>query len=255
LRDRLKDVKALTLDTGGTVLDWHASVAHEFRKLGSLRGISADWGEATNAWRRLSLGRLKGEVPEGRARPNADEVHRETLEEVVKRFGLGALSEEDRSRLVRRWHALDPWPDVREGLGALRRRYLLAPLTILNAPLVIDVSRRSGLCWDCVISCDMMGVYKPRPEAYLTAAQWLGLEPAEILMVACHNHDLLAAGAVGFRTAFVARPDEWGPDEPTEPTPHPHVDVVATDFVGLARVLGTHAGAREDGTEGSASRR
>ena len=33
------------------------------------------------------------------------------------------------------------------------------------------VSRRNGLAWDAVISCEMIGVYKPHPEAYATAAR------------------------------------------------------------------------------------
>ena len=48
------------------------------------------------------------------------------------------------------------------------------------------------------------------PSVYLTGADWLGLEPAEVMMVAAHNGDLAAARGVGFRTAFVARPTEYG---------------------------------------------
>jgi len=60
-------------------------------------------------------------------------------------------------------------------------------------------------------------VYKPHAEAYATAARWMGLEPAQILMVACHDFDLNAAHQAGFRTAFVRRPAEWGPADPPDP--------------------------------------
>jgi 2-haloacid dehalogenase len=86
----------------------------------------------------------------------------------------------------------------------------------------------------------MIGVYKPQPQAYATAARWLALQPAQILMVACHNFDLNAAHAAGFRTAFVRRPDEWGPEGPPDPKPNRAYDFVVDGFDALAeQVLGT----------------
>ena len=46
-----------------------------------------------------------------------------------------------------------------------------------------------GITWDAIVSCEMIGVYKPRREACVTAARWLLLDPDRILMVACHNAD------------------------------------------------------------------
>jgi 2-haloacid dehalogenase len=94
-------------------------------------------------------------------------------------------------------------------LASLRPRYVCVSFTILTLTLVIDVSRRNGIAWDAVIPCEMLGVYKTRPEAYQRAAKLLGARPGEILMVACHNFDLDAARGEGYRTAFVRRPDEW----------------------------------------------
>ena len=57
-------------------------------------------------------------------------------------------------------------------------------------------------------------------------------------MVACHNFDLDAAKKAGFKTAFVRRPDEWGAEGPPDPNPNSHHDIVADDFLDLARQLG-----------------
>ena len=81
-------------------------------------------------------------------------------------------------------------------------------------------------------------IYKTRPESYLTAAKWLQLDPSEIMMVACHNFDLNAARSCGFKTAFVRRPTEWGPQGPPDPTPHPDCDMVVDRFEALADTLG-----------------
>jgi len=104
--------------------------------------------------------------------------------------------------------------------------------------LVVDVSRRNAIDWDAVISCEMLGIYKPRPEAYQRTAQFLQSAPGDILMVACHNFDLDAARGEGYRTAFVHRPAEWGPSGPPDPTPNPATDLVVSGFAELADRLG-----------------
>ena len=82
-----------------------------------------------------------------------------------------------------------------------------------------------------------IGVYKPHARAYATAARWTGLEPAQILMVACHNFDLNAAHKAGFRTAFVRRPAEWGPAGPPDPNPNMSYDIVVSDFDALVQAV------------------
>ena len=79
--------------------------------------------------------------------------------------------------------------------------------------------------------------YKPDPEVYQTAAELLGLQPPEVMMVAAHNGDLMAAQAVGFRTAFVLRALEYGSAQTTDLEADPSVDVVAADLGDLADKL------------------
>ncbi|MGB1007271.1 MAG: HAD hydrolase-like protein, partial [Thalassobaculaceae bacterium] len=83
-----------------------------------------------------------------------------------------------------------------------------------------------------------IGKYKPLPEAYETAAHFLQLEPEQVCMVACHNFDLDAAKRVGFKTAFVRRPAEWGGAGPPDPEPNPAHDLVVDDFTQLAAHFG-----------------
>ena len=56
-------------------------------------------------------------------------------------------------------------------------------------------------------------------------------------MVACHNFDLDAAKRVGFKTAFVKRPDEWGGEGPPDPVPNPGHDIIADNFPDLLKKL------------------
>ena len=57
-------------------------------------------------------------------------------------------------------------------------------------------------------------------------------------MVACHNWDLDAAKAAGFKTAFVRRPDEWGEEGPPDSEPNPKHDLIVDNFPALAQALG-----------------
>ncbi len=228
-------VKALTFDTGGTILDWHGGISRAFAAAGARRGLQADWHEVTNEYRRRSLKGMVGQVNPGF---NFDDVHRGVLDEVIGHFRLDALTAEDRDAIWRTWHALDAWPGFPHALARLRRKYVVASFTLLTTSLVIDVSRRNGFDWDAIISCEMIGHYKTRPEAYRTAAKWLQLDPSEILMVACHNFDLDAARTCGYKSAFVKRPTEWGPAGPPDPAPNPAHDIVVDDFPALADTLG-----------------
>ena len=231
----LLDIKALTFDTGGTVLDWHSGIRAALAEAGARHGVERDWSAVTNEYRRRALQRMTNQVS---PQFNIDHVHRAVLDEMAPDHGLGMLSESERAAIAQHWHALDAWPDFPPALVRLRRRHIVVSFTILSVSLIIDTARRNGLSWDAVISCEMLDVYKPRPEAYQRAAKLLQLQPGEILMVACHNFDLNAARDVGYRTCFVRRPDEWGPAGPPDPVPHPATDLVVAGFAELAEQLG-----------------
>ncbi|MGW1681533.1 HAD hydrolase-like protein [Saccharopolyspora sp. NPDC002376] len=84
----------------------------------------------------------------------------------------------------------------------------------------------------------MAGAFKPDPITYRMAATYLGLLPEEIMMVACDKYDIRAAGELGFQTAFVARPLEFGPDQDVDVAYADEFDVNASDFLDLAQQLG-----------------
>jgi 2-haloacid dehalogenase len=231
----LAGIKALTFNTGGTILDWHTGLCQVFAHAGAQHGISADWSEIANEYRRRSLKMMVSAVNPSF---NIEDVHRRMLDLVIEEFELTALTAEDRESIWRKWHALDAWPDFPPALVRLKTKYVVVSFTILSTSLVIDVSRRNGLTWDCIVSCEMIGTYKTQPQAYRTCAQWLGYRPDELLMVACHNFDLMAARAEGYLSAFVHRPAEWGPAGPPDPVPNPAHDIIAQDFTDLATQLG-----------------
>ncbi|MFM9943015.1 MAG: haloacid dehalogenase type II [Hyphomicrobiaceae bacterium] len=231
----MQGIKALTFDTGGTILDWHSGIKGAMTAAGERHGVTADWTALTNEFRRRALGGIVNSIGH---RYNFDDVHRAELDRLLKEHGLERFTAADREAIFRSLYSLDAWPDFVPGLTRMRAKYPCVSFTLLTTALVIAVSRKNNFTWDAVISCEMLGIYKVRPEAYQGAAKLLQLKPAEILMVACHNFDLDAARKEGFKTCFVKRPLEWGPPGPPDPNPNPGCDLVVDTFPELADRLG-----------------
>lgn len=231
-------VRALCFDVFGTVVDWRGSIVRECRALGVAKKIDADWEAFADAWR-AGYQPAMTPVREGRRDyVRLDVLHREILDRLAPRFGLEGLSETEKDRLNRVWHRLEGWIDTQDGMARLRRRYLLAALSNGHVALIVNMARRAKVVWDAPLGAEMARQYKPRPEVYDISIAMLGLKPEQTMMVAAHNGDLHAARARGMRTAFVARPTEYGPDQTEDLAPDSDWDIVAVDFHELAARLG-----------------
>jgi 2-haloacid dehalogenase len=230
-------VKALVFDVFGTVVDWRGSIIREGMALGRRKKLKVDWPAFADAWRtgyRPAMARVRsGELPWTKI----DDLHRMILEDLLKRFPLGRIAEEEIDHLNRVWHRLKPWPDARGGLAKLKRRHVIATLSNGNVALLTNMAKHAKLPWDCILSAEVMRHYKPDPETYLGAAGLLGVKPGELMMVAAHKDDLHAARACGLKTAFVPRPREYGPQAKPDVSREPAFDLHARDFNDLARQL------------------
>jgi 2-haloacid dehalogenase len=230
-------VKALAFDVFGTVVDWRSSIIREGALLGAARGLKVDWAAFADAWRagyRPAMDRVaRGEI----GWQNIDRLHRTILDGLLPQFGISGLSEPEVDHLNRAWHRLMPWPDSVPGLNRLHSRYVIATLSNGNISLLVDMAKHAGLPWDCVLSGELIGKYKPDPEVYRMAARLLGVDTAELMLVAAHPPDLKGAQRAGLKTAYVPRPLEHGPGRAASPA-DPSFDVVASDFLDLAAKLG-----------------
>jgi 2-haloacid dehalogenase len=231
--------RALVFDVFGTCVDWRSSIAREGEEFGRTLGVtSVAWSAFADAWRAQYQPRMETVRSGQRPWTTLDVLHREALDMLLPAFGLSELSEADRDELTRAWHRLDPWPDVVEGLTRLKSRYIIAPNSNGNIALLVNMAKRAGLPWDAILGAEIARAYKPDPRVYLRCAEALGLVPAAVVMVAAHNGDLVAAAGCGLQTAFVPRPNEYGPDQTSDLTPEREFDLVATDFLDLANQLG-----------------
>ncbi|OZG30595.1 haloacid dehalogenase, type II [Williamsia sp. 1138] len=225
-------LKVLAFDTFGTVTDWHSGVSAAL--CDQFPGI--DGSALARDWRRTYSPAL-AEVEAG-TRPWTllDDLHREALERLLRDRGVVDATAQQIDAAVHAWHTIPGWPEAAESLHRLRTRYTVCALSNGNVALLSEMAKRNNFGWDVIGGADLWRHYKPAPEVYLGLAELMQVEPREMMMVATHASDLEAARACGLRTAYVARPREWGPevkDESINPLDDHHVagmDELATQL-------------------------
>ena len=237
-------VKALLFDVFGTVVDWRTGIATEVESVAKKNNISIDPFDFADAWRAEYQPAME-EIRKGRRSFTIlDILHMENLKKIASKFNLHDLSDEDFKMLVKAWHRLPGWPDSSEGLNALKKKYILATQSNGNIALIVNMAKFSNLNWDVILGAEVIGYYKPEPEAYLKACSALDLKTEECLMVAAHDDDLKAASLQGMKTAYVHRPFEYGRDklfdiaEVNDYKGDRKWDIVSRDLNDLAKQLG-----------------
>jgi len=228
---------ALLFDVFGTLVDWRSSIAREAKAALAPRGVAIDWLAFADAWRGQYQPAMD-DVRSGRLPlSKLDALHPRNLDVILSTFALDDVDEATRAHLNLAWHRLDAWPDVRPGLDRLRAQFRLAPCSNGNISLMIDLARRNGFAWDAILGAELARDYKPKPIVYLAAVEALDCAPDEVMMVAAHPSDLAAAAHVGLRTAFIERPNEFGPGR-GDKVGTATVDHAVTSIPALADALG-----------------
>jgi 2-haloacid dehalogenase len=230
-------IKALVFDVFGTVVDWRGSIIREGHLLGAKLGISRDWAAFADGWRAGYVPAMdkvrKGTLPW----MNIDSLHRLILNDLIKQFELEQLTELERVDLNKVWHRLMPWPDSVGGLNLLKARFPIATLSNGNVSLLVNMAKNAGLPWDCILSAELFGQYKPDLEVYQKAAKYLGYANNEVMLVAAHPGDLEAAKRAGLRTAYVSRPLEYGSVDKAESAQGHDFDFKVNSFYELATAI------------------
>ncbi|MGO9349611.1 MAG: haloacid dehalogenase type II [Mycobacterium sp.] len=230
-------VKALLFDVQGTATDFHSTVCGEAQRISAGRYPSVDWAEIVRRWRARYFASLDAMQSRREGWVSVHSVYRDALDTVLDELGITGFSDAEREELTLAWQRLTPWPDVVPGLTRLKNVFTLATLSNADVAAVINISKRAGLPWDAIFAAEMAGVFKPDPAVYHMAATYLGLDGAEIMMVASHKYDIRAAAGLGFRTAFVARPLEFGVGGDADVAYSDEFDINASDFLDLAEQL------------------
>jgi len=230
-------IKGLLFDVFGTVVDWRSSVIEECKKLENKTNITGNWEKLTDMWRQKYMPSMD-EVRYGKRNwVTLDVLHKESLISILEELNINGLSENDIENLNKAWHRLNPWPDSVEGLHLLKQNYSISTLSNGGIDLLSNMANYSDLPWDNIFSAETFMHYKPDPETYLGAVNKLNLKNEEVMLVAAHNNDLLAAKQYGLKTAFVLRANEYGPNQKIDLEADKNIDISASDFIDLAAKL------------------
>ncbi len=139
--------------------------------------------------RRWRAAYLQNTYAEGRYRP-----YEALVREAAVAEGLSAALG---NRLAARYGELLPWPEVGEVLGPLQGQAKLAVVTNCSEELGHIAAARTGIDFDCIVTAERAGFYKPHPAPYRLALAELGAAPQECLFVAGSAYDLAGAASVG----------------------------------------------------------
>ena len=231
-------IKVLAFDVFGTVVDWRSSVIAEGEQLGKTKSVNVDWAAFADAWRavyRPSLDRVqKGEMPWTKL----DVLHRMSLEEILKKFKIEGLSEDEKAHFNRVWHRLKPWPDSVAGLKRLKSRFVITTLSNGNISLLTNMAKHAGLALGLHSVGGKYPSLQTGPGDLRLVPDLFDFKPDEVMLVAAHENDLQSAQKYGLRTAYVHRPFEHGPGKAAAIPASGKYDFVARDFLDLADQMG-----------------
>ena len=227
----LSDVKALTFDVFGTILDLKGSLLpfiSEFLKkkqaLVTAEKIWEDWRARQRIEQFQDTIMMVGHS-------GYLETSRRACVYTLALYGISASPEEVKD-LMSAWQYLSPFPEVLPALGRLKQKYKLAVLSNGEPEYLAHlVNDRIKFDFDEVISVNIAGAFKPHPSVYRRAALILGLEVGECMMISANSFDVVGARACGLQGAFVNRNRLPYDDTPYRP------QVVVSNFTELADSL------------------
>ena len=235
---RAMAVQALTFDTYGTVVDWRDSVLAQLVEFGAARGLDVDWTAFLTEWKagyRPGMDRVNsGEWPW----TTVETIYRRRLEELLPRH-------EHRGPRRGRPHPPDPGLVAPPPLARRRPRPPAPPRAVRPLPALERELRRHGA--PRAVRRAPVGLHHHRRERALLQAAARGLPDGRRAPrpPPGRGHDgrgpqlrprrgARAAGSA--RRSSPARPST-GPGQTSDLAPEADWDVVAADFLDLARQL------------------
>lgn len=206
------EVKAVLFDSYGTLVSWEG-VEQKVAEVMERKGVDVDAGAFTNLWRSKQLLYIMYNTLVDKGFEPFIFVTRRALK-TAARFHKVELTEAEEDELVDAWHHLDPYPDVIEGLKAIRALGypIMAPLTNGDREMVrtgiVEPFAELGFEFDTYLTADLWGKNKVHPDIYLRSIDKLGLRPSEVVYVCRGQFDIVGAKAAGLEVIWVNRAGE-----------------------------------------------
>jgi 2-haloacid dehalogenase len=190
------EIKAITFDCYGTLIDWEAGLRAYVTPLLTRTKVTPD--EWVERWERVQFQML---VP---YRPYREILAR-SYDATMQHFGLEAFVDAGPA-LARSISSWLPFPDSTRALRRLAKRRRLAIVSNIDSDLLADSVGHLQAPFSCLVTAEDARAYKPDPKPLQLALDRLGLPPEAVLHAAFGwKYDLAPARSLGMRTCFVNR--------------------------------------------------
>ena len=127
----------------------------------------------------------------------------EPYESLVSKAALATgLTAAHAARLDAEWEQLRPWDDAIPLLRALAPHYRLGVVTNCSERLGRKAAALMEVPFDCIVTAERAGFYKPDPVPYQLALKDLDLPAGRVLFIAGSGFDLIGTGRVGLTTLW-----------------------------------------------------
>lgn len=224
-------IQALTFDLFGTILDLGGSLTPPLRPFLQAKNAPITAEEFWAQWRARQRLEQYQDTIMMLGHSGYQEVARRAFVYVLRRNQIETTPDEV-AAFMQNWQNLSPFDDVLPALKQLRTRFKLVVLSNGEPDFLQHLAQnRVQFNFDDIYSVNRAGAFKPHPAVYRGAAQYLGLEVGECLMVSANSFDPIGARACGFRAIYVNRYDLPLEDHHYQP------DQTVADFTELADAL------------------
>lgn len=200
------EIRALSFDADQTLWDFR-SVLQLALEMTARTMVDRGLAPAGSVDRRSLQAARDEVVGRFRGQPHSlEEVRRASFELVLRRAGCpdatGAADDLLEAFLEVRFNKIELYPEVRESLARLGRRYPIGLLSNGNS-----YPERCGLdgVFDAVVLGPSLGFEKPDPRAFETLARQLDVEPSVIAHVGDDWDDIEGANASGMTSIYLNR--------------------------------------------------
>ncbi|MCU1739352.1 MULTISPECIES: haloacid dehalogenase type II [unclassified Pseudomonas] len=200
---RLTDFEVMVFDCYGTLIDWESGIFNALKPL-------ADRSEKKLTRDQILEVFGRHESPQQKETPKA--LYAEILRKVYDRIAKEWRLEVDPQEREHFGVSVKNWPPFSDSIEALRyfgRYYKLAILSNIDRGEFEFSRAKLGADFDCVITAQDVGSYKPAPKNFtymINAIGKLGFEKSSILHVAeSLYHDHVPANAAGLASAWIHR--------------------------------------------------
>ena len=123
-------MRAVLFDTFGTVVDWRSGISAAVHAFAASRALTLDSDHFADAWRAHYQPSIERVRSGQRPWVSLDTLHRENLDAVLRSHGIdpGASAPGELTSVAAAWHELPPWPDSADGIGQIKRDFIVGPL-------------------------------------------------------------------------------------------------------------------------------